>query len=198
MWAWIPAIPHISLETANKFYAFGWRASLVGAVITAIGVVFLFWGTRVRDHDFDFQMSGLNREAALSRERADGLEKQNLELKVKFAGRSITAEQHEALVAELSKARATVNFEVLNDTESELYAVDLQRVFRDAGWHIGKTDMIPLGELWIGLSFNVPSNDPLNTSAIAAFEKAHVPFGRANRGKLWPVTVTVGAKPRVP
>lgn len=66
--------PQISLETANRFYAWGWRASLIGAAITAIGVLFLFWGTRVRDQDFETQMGTLNREAGNARERAARLE----------------------------------------------------------------------------------------------------------------------------
>jgi len=35
----------ISLKTANKFYSWGWKASLVGATITFIGVGLLMWGT---------------------------------------------------------------------------------------------------------------------------------------------------------
>jgi uncharacterized protein (DUF486 family) len=38
-------IPDVSLETANKFYTFGWAASLSGAAITFAGVIFLMWGT---------------------------------------------------------------------------------------------------------------------------------------------------------
>ena len=41
----------ITLETANKFYEWGWRASIAGAVITAVGVILLMYGTRVRDRD---------------------------------------------------------------------------------------------------------------------------------------------------
>ena len=47
----------ISLETANKFYAWGWRASIVGAVVTAIGLILLAWGTRTRDHDMDDRLN---------------------------------------------------------------------------------------------------------------------------------------------
>lgn len=50
----------ISLETANKFYSWGWKASFFGAAITLIGVILLMWGTRVRDHDFESQMGRLN------------------------------------------------------------------------------------------------------------------------------------------
>ena len=52
-------IPNISLETANKFYTFGWAASLGGAAITLTGVLFLMWGTRVRDIDFEHNIATL-------------------------------------------------------------------------------------------------------------------------------------------
>lgn len=56
-------IPDISLDTANRFYTFGWAASLSGAAVTFAGVVFLMWGTRVRDIDFEHSMGTLNSEA---------------------------------------------------------------------------------------------------------------------------------------
>jgi hypothetical protein len=54
----------ISLETANRIYAWGWRLSVGGAVVTAIGVLLLMWGTRVRDHDFETQVATLHGRAA--------------------------------------------------------------------------------------------------------------------------------------
>src|SRR5260221_13917739 len=81
-------IPSISLPTANKFYTFGWAASLIGAAITFAGVIFLMWGTRVRDHDFDDNIARLHDRAASSEERAGAVEQEtanltsgNLELK---------------------------------------------------------------------------------------------------------------------
>lgn len=58
----------ISLETANKFYSWGWKASLIGAAITLVGVSFLMWGTKVRDHDFASKMAQLNLDAAKAKE----------------------------------------------------------------------------------------------------------------------------------
>jgi hypothetical protein len=65
---------NISLETANEFYTWGWRASMFGALITFFGVAFLYWGTRVRDHDFEHNIATLNVEAGGARERAGKLE----------------------------------------------------------------------------------------------------------------------------
>jgi hypothetical protein len=71
---------NISLDTANEFYTWGWRASMFGALITFFGVAFLYWGTRVRDHDFDSKMTTLNSEAGNARERAGRLEEKAQEL----------------------------------------------------------------------------------------------------------------------
>jgi hypothetical protein len=69
----------ISLPTANKFYPFGWAASFIGAAITLVGVIFLMWGTRVRDRDFEENIAVLHERASTSEERAAELEKQTAE-----------------------------------------------------------------------------------------------------------------------
>ena len=60
----------VSVDTANRFYTFGWYGSLVGVAITLTAVMFAMWGTRVRDRDFDSQMANLNLAAAQARENA--------------------------------------------------------------------------------------------------------------------------------
>jgi len=39
----------IPISFANTLYTWGWRLSIGGAVLTAIGLVILFFGTRVRE-----------------------------------------------------------------------------------------------------------------------------------------------------
>src|SRR5271155_2936316 len=58
----------VSLETANSLYKWGWRGSIFGAVITALAVASLMWGTRVRDRDFEARMTELNVVAGQARE----------------------------------------------------------------------------------------------------------------------------------
>jgi hypothetical protein len=70
----VAAVLDISLDRANQFYTWGWRASVVGAVVTALGLGFLYWGTRVRDREFDERIAHLNLEAGNARERAGKLE----------------------------------------------------------------------------------------------------------------------------
>jgi hypothetical protein len=71
---WIAHFLDISLDRANQFYAWGWRASVLGAVITMCGVGLLWLGTRVRDHDFETQMGTLASTTAGTLERAGKLE----------------------------------------------------------------------------------------------------------------------------
>ncbi len=79
-------IPEISLDLANKFYTYGWRASAIGASITLAGVLLLFWGTRVRDHDFEEQMS-------VSQERSAKLEQEAAAAKERSASLAVDAEK---------------------------------------------------------------------------------------------------------
>lgn len=75
----------ISLETANKFYTFGWKASIAGAAITFVGVSLLMWGTRVRDKDFESTISQLYVDAAKANERAAQLENDAAQAKLEVA-----------------------------------------------------------------------------------------------------------------
>jgi hypothetical protein len=87
----------ISLETANKFYAWGWRASIAGAVITAIGVILLMYGTRVRDRDTESQLSRANvltaQQAADLRQAQQTISRQNGEIQTMKPRRLIPLSQ---------------------------------------------------------------------------------------------------------
>jgi hypothetical protein len=77
---WSAGFFDISLGRANQFYAWGWRASVIGAVITMCGVGLLWLGTRVRDRDFDENIAALHDRASTSDERSKLLEQSNLTL----------------------------------------------------------------------------------------------------------------------
>ena len=115
-------------------------------------------------------------------------------LRADFANRRVTIDQHDRLVNALSKSKGTINFDVMGDTESGLYAADLLKVFTDAGWTIGEKTF-PLGEIWTGLSLE-NNNDPLSIAVAGAFNQAAIPLLRSHRGRP-PVTLMVGGKPPV-
>jgi len=71
------------LDTANKFDEWGWRASIAGAVITAVGVILLMYGTRVRDRDAASQLSSAKLLTAQTSEKAAEFQGDNLKLSAK-------------------------------------------------------------------------------------------------------------------
>lgn len=96
----------IPLETANKFYSWGWKASLVGAAITLIGVSLLMWGTRARDHDFETNMTQLNTDAAKANERAAQLENDAAKAREKTASLEVEAAKTKEAVAQANERAA--------------------------------------------------------------------------------------------
>jgi hypothetical protein len=152
---------NISLELANEFYAWGWRASMIGALITFFGVAFLFWGTRVRDGDFEKSIADLHvsagrfeKAAADSRERAGKLEisaenlrEANIELQrslerervervkmeQRFGARHFTPEQKAAVILAFKGHPMTVHVRGIAEGEALLAANNFAAVLREAG-----------------------------------------------------------------
>jgi hypothetical protein len=162
---------YISLETANRFYTWGWRLSVLGAVLTAVGVGFLMWGTRVRDGDFEGQIATLHARAAESEERASGLaialekaraetaradanllaeqrltarERMRLErLERIVLPRSIMPPTAAQMVEALKSAGFNpINIAIVSQRESSSYGFDLQVVLQTAGI-LGGVTMLP-------------------------------------------------------
>lgn len=102
---------HISLETANRFYSLGWKASLFGSFVTLIGVSLLMWGTRVRDHDFESNISRLHTDAAQANERAAQLENDAANARKKTALLEVEAEKTKEAVARANEQTAKLKAE---------------------------------------------------------------------------------------
>jgi hypothetical protein len=144
---WLVNLLDISLHRANQFYTWGWRLSAFGAAITVIGVVLLWWGTRVRDHEFETQMTSLNVEAGQARERAGkleeraaGLERDAARLRLeldreiqKRAPRFLMEDQKSAMLAELRGRIQEIAIVVQNDLEAQAFSVQFVGLFGDAG-----------------------------------------------------------------
>jgi hypothetical protein len=149
----------VSIETANKFYAFGWRASLVGAFVTLIGVALLFWGTRVRDHDSETQIARLRSSTADTLERAGKLEvtaqqlresnlglqrdlererTERLKLEERVKPRAIPADKREELITLLRAAPKGQVFVVPKkfDEEAEQFAKQIADALKDGGFDV--------------------------------------------------------------
>src|ERR1035438_5593802 len=91
--AWLISLLDISLATANRFYAWGWGLSASGAAITVLGIGLLWWGTRVRDHDFEENIAGLHTKAGVFEKDAAEARKQTAELQKEAAKIQLNLEQ---------------------------------------------------------------------------------------------------------
>jgi hypothetical protein len=135
----------IGLDRANQFYTWGWRASIFGALVTFCGVGLLYWGTRVRDHDFESQIDSAHNRATdlekrdaeltrtLERERVD-----RMKLEEKQKPRTITLEQKALLLkffASGQQGPVTVVPKTF-DNEAEDYAAKITDVLREANFGI--------------------------------------------------------------
>jgi hypothetical protein len=134
----------ISFETANKFYAGGWRASIIGALVTFFGIGFLYWGTRVRDRELESQIAG--RMAP-----------------------TVTKEQHDLIVALLSPdkiAKGPVLINSLMDGEAWQFGEKILRTLKDAGFDPKRVEFgqqlfglsVPGAFIWIKEAKNQPKH----------------------------------------
>jgi hypothetical protein len=181
---------NISLETANKLYSWGWKASLIGAAITLIGVTLLMWGTRVRDHDFESKISDTISAAAQANERAATLSKQaaevqldlehervqRLKLEAQMAPRSLTREQTERMVGALKQVPAPVAIIVERQGEQEAsrYASMIVIALRAAGITVHETGGGISSPPPYGLMLGISADDPKGHAIKAAFESAGI------------------------
>jgi multidrug efflux pump subunit AcrA (membrane-fusion protein) len=141
----------------------------------------------------DEEIARIQLDTAQANERASQLEKENLDLRQKIAGRRITSEQHDLLVTELSKVPADVVLQTMSDGESAIFASDLLKVFTDAHWRV--TTEFPLGEVWHGLTI-MPTEDPSAARLAAALSTAQIPFQIGDQAHVTQhTTLMVGAKP---
>jgi septal ring factor EnvC (AmiA/AmiB activator) len=129
----------ISLETANKFYLWGWRGSIVGAVVTALSVVFLMWGTRIRDHDAEAQMLSANERIDHANDRASTLEEATKAAHEQQRRLGEAARSAEEAQKRLSEANAKLQAQVdrLRQARriSDGRATQMSDLFRQQGVH---------------------------------------------------------------
>jgi hypothetical protein len=133
-----------------------------------------------------------NERAAKTEERAAQLERENLEIREKVAGRRISKLQHDTIVKSLSSEPVTFDMQVMQESETALFAADILKTLTDAGWTVDKKEL-PLGVVWTNLNISL-TDDPAAARLAAAFQIAGVPFGIGNERHAR-VTIIVGGKP---
>lgn len=165
---------------------------MFGALITFFGVAFLYWGTRVRDHDFEAQVALLNLEAAQAR-----LEQERLKAAVSW--RRITREQHDALVSKLNGLQIDLWIGTVgNDPEAVQFWEDIVLTMRHA--NLKKVTPHASMQRAVGL-FILPSKPENNDNkerraVIDAFDAAGLPLIDAvgELPKSW-IEIVVGSRP---
>lgn len=165
----------------------------LGLVIEYFVILQAIVATGEATRESDEKVAEANRLAAESTERAVKLEGENATIKARVAGRRITKEQHDVLCTELSKTPGVFDLQCMSEAESGIYAADISRTLKDAGWAEGLRTC-PMGEIWIGLAI-FPTADPAVSRLIAGFAKAKIPFsiGDAQHQTTRP-TIMIGAK----
>jgi hypothetical protein len=176
----------ISLETANKFYSWGWKASIIGALITLVGISLLMWSTKVRDRDFEDSISQLSTDAAKANELAAQAEKRATEAKLELeelkAPRILSEEQKETFIKSLEGAPRGLFVLMFKsgDDESRLFAMQIRDLLTAAGY-INKDPNNNLG--WFqndepreGVAIRVGSEDTQPPYA-GAFQRAFKSIG---------------------
>jgi hypothetical protein len=207
-------IPDISLSTANNFYTWGWIASISGAAITFAGVLFLMWGTRVRDHDFEHNIAtlnseagaareragkleeraaGLEKETALAKERTAGLEQETTRLKIAAAWRRLLPAQAEAITSALKGQTfelAVYGMRAENDPEAHSLWQEIVAALR-------KTDLklAPATILASGFAVSVAGEGPEVEAIKKAFAGAGIVLFDSNKiAGPWKIELHVGTK----
>ncbi len=202
----------ISLPTANKLYAWGWKASLFGASITLIGVILLMWSTRVRDHDFESQIGQLNVSASKANERTAILEKSNLELQTilereriarlkleaQIAPRSLASSQHDALVKALTAVSQPfiISITLIGDREAEMYGKQVVSSLQEANAQVQINHIGIISPPRYGIQITLQANSTKSLSFKNAFEQANIPiiYSFGDTGKFDAI-IFIGLKP---
>lgn len=191
----------ISLDTANGLYRWGWRLSALGAVATMVGIGVLWWGTRVRDHDFDNQMASLNAEAGNARERAAKLEKDAEEarreterLKETLAWRELKPSQVDAIKAALAGARFEIPLSFTqSDPEATAFANQLADALVAGGISVTTQPTVWVGDTVFGVRISQTPGGNAERLA-AALAAAGIEFTYS--APTAELRMSVGTKPR--
>ncbi len=175
------ALFDISLDTANRFYAWGWKASLLGAALTLLGVLFVMWGTNVRDRDTQQKLSRV------------GVVESGL------ATRHVSAEQQAALINALKDVKLTVTLSRYNDPEASAYAKEVASALTDAGQTVEDGSVIiATGETLQGLLVEETA-DPRLINALIVARLVTQKMQSTRNDMLWTGkglnAVVVGVKP---
>jgi hypothetical protein len=150
--AWITSLLDISLATANRFYAWGWGLSASGAAITVLGIGLLWWGTRVRDHDFEHSMATLHKQAGVFEKEAANARLETERLKGVVAWRVVSDAAALELEKVLAASPGAVNLRYTDgDPEALFLAIQIGNILGKAKWQVGSGSYKPANTIIFGI-----------------------------------------------
>lgn len=174
--AWIVSLLDISLATANRFYAWGWGLSASGAAITVLGIGLLWWGTRVRDHDFEHSMATLHKQAGVFEKDAANARLETEKLKAVVAWRTLSSANSLELERVLSAKSGSVNLRWTDgDPEALFLAIQISQVLQKAKWQVAAGSFKPANQMLFGLILPPDAGKDADTLR-QAFTAAHISF----------------------
>ena len=212
---------NISSNTADAIYNYSNIALIFGTTIALIATIGAIYSGLIREQysnertatnerltivakadaaKANENASNANKSAALANEsaaksnlRAAEVEKQNIELRIKFSSRHIDKKQYNILFSELTKNPSSSNIQTMGDPESGMYAADILKIFLDSGWKVDKKEF-PMGVIWEGIII-FQTNDPAALHIADALKAAGISFKIGNEFHE-KATIMIGGKPQ--
>lgn len=131
------------IEFANRVYTWAYIGLVIGAALTAIATMSLFWASAIRDKDADTQIARAKADAARAlAQAADANEKAEAErlarvkIEERLAGRSMSSSDDKKIFAEISQFSGTpIHIFIAGNTmEIDNIAKEIAHVLSDAHW----------------------------------------------------------------
>lgn len=196
------SIWNVPVAYADAAYNIAWALLIIGAVLTLVGTLIVFWAGAVRDTQSAQQISRAqqigaqaheaaalaNRDAAEANERTAQLQKDAAALRLELeqerqrhARRTLSAESAEILETNIKKYVSAITVVEDSDVETSRYSREIQKALNKGGVQIHLHKFIP-GRLNPGLTIYVPgapqdlkqiTNDPV----VVLFQRAGISTG---------------------
>jgi hypothetical protein len=136
----------------------------------------LWWGTRVRDHDFEHSMATLHKQAGVFENEAANARLETEKLKAVVAWRAIPPTKASELEKALAAKPGAVNLRWMDgDPEALFLAIQISQILAKAHWQVAPGAFKPANTLVFGIA--LPDATSVDAQTLrAAFLAAEIPF----------------------
>jgi hypothetical protein len=123
-----------NIQTLNSVFTAVYIVALVAGAVSSTGIIYC--STRLQ-RDANLKIAEANKSAALANERAEELEKENLQIRKDMADRFLTDDEKSALI-NLGGHGRVMTMTFIADREATDYARLLESAFKSGGWSVGR------------------------------------------------------------